>query len=295
MIVTACNHEFDNGTPARINRRAGVLELAPSFFRKSQDEKEFILLHELGHLELDTTDEMKADKYAANNLYKKIGLKRTFNALNSALHDTAESDVRRVRMFNHLAGIDRRENNNNIMNVNIEDIEYNSTTGDMYFPIQVTNPDGFRYINQYVGESAIIEDEEVTDYVNWCKFYNIPPSPDAIQAFRAMKSRDVGTYDNVSTAKKNAEAEKARLAQMLERGQITAAEYSKLVSQVDDRSGFQKFWDSATKGVGETVGRILGNSGETEYTQESKGVMMPIAIALLVVAVIVIVFAFKNK
>lgn len=50
---------------ARVNRRDGTLFLNPTIWnRLSGLEREFVLLHEAGHLELMTADEFKANSYA---------------------------------------------------------------------------------------------------------------------------------------------------------------------------------------------------------------------------------------
>ncbi len=50
---------------ARVNRATGVLYLNPGIWnRLSEDEREFVLLHENGHLELQTASEYQANRYA---------------------------------------------------------------------------------------------------------------------------------------------------------------------------------------------------------------------------------------
>lgn len=56
----------DLGTvPAQVNRLTGELFINPSIWRNlPKDHREFILLHESGHLELMTADEYRVNKYA---------------------------------------------------------------------------------------------------------------------------------------------------------------------------------------------------------------------------------------
>jgi hypothetical protein len=50
---------------AKVNRKTGVLYLNPVIWdRLPTDQKDFVLLHEQGHLKLQTNDEFKAHKYA---------------------------------------------------------------------------------------------------------------------------------------------------------------------------------------------------------------------------------------
>jgi len=63
---------------ARINRQTGVLYLNPSIWKSlTADEREFVLLHEEGHLHLQTASEYQANKYAIG---KYINVKNLTNA-----------------------------------------------------------------------------------------------------------------------------------------------------------------------------------------------------------------------
>lgn len=61
---------FDNSVKtdiARVNRATGVLYLNQSIWGKlTAGEREFVLLHENGHLELQTASEYEANSYAIN-------------------------------------------------------------------------------------------------------------------------------------------------------------------------------------------------------------------------------------
>jgi len=63
---------------ARINRQTGVLYLNPSIWKSlTADEREFVLLHEEGHLHLQTASEYMANKYAIG---KYINVKNLTNS-----------------------------------------------------------------------------------------------------------------------------------------------------------------------------------------------------------------------
>jgi hypothetical protein len=50
---------------ARVNRATGVLYINPAIWQRlTADEREFVLLHEKGHLELQTASEYEANNYA---------------------------------------------------------------------------------------------------------------------------------------------------------------------------------------------------------------------------------------
>lgn len=52
---------------ARINRATGVLYINPAIWKQlTSDEREFVLLHENGHLQLQTASEHEANNYAIN-------------------------------------------------------------------------------------------------------------------------------------------------------------------------------------------------------------------------------------
>jgi hypothetical protein len=57
--------------PAAVHRRTGALYLGPDFFMLPQAQREFVLMHEKGHLALDTRDELTADAYAFIRFAKK--------------------------------------------------------------------------------------------------------------------------------------------------------------------------------------------------------------------------------
>ncbi len=289
MQIRITNREFSNGTPARVNRATGVVELAPSFFSHNADERAFILNHEMGHYVLQTKQEKKADIYAANNLYKIIGLKRTADAINYSLHDSLLNDQRRLNVFNYLAKKDRDENGNNIMDLTIKDLTYNDMNGDMVVFDGFVNEDGLEYTNTFVADCGNINELELSDYLNFCEFYGIEPSAEAVQVFREQKLRDVGKISNMSESRMSAQETQDRALQLLEQGRITTKQYNELVSGIDTRSGFQKLLDELSPA------KILGNAGERESRSSTSGsAMLPVAVILIAIAVIVIFLSYKN-
>ncbi len=53
---------------ARVNRQTGVIELDPSIWETLPElERDFVLLHERGHMELQTASEFAANQYAIKN------------------------------------------------------------------------------------------------------------------------------------------------------------------------------------------------------------------------------------
>lgn len=63
---------------ARVNRATGVLYLNPAIWDNlTPDEREFVLLHENGHLELQTASEYQANRYAVG---KYLNVKNLSNA-----------------------------------------------------------------------------------------------------------------------------------------------------------------------------------------------------------------------
>jgi len=70
-IVRVC--EVDGlGSPAAVLRSTGTLYIDSSFWQIKPEQRVFILLHELGHARLDTSDEFKADRYASD-MFLKLG------------------------------------------------------------------------------------------------------------------------------------------------------------------------------------------------------------------------------
>lgn len=96
--ITAIKYAALGATPASINRETGVMYLNPQYKGKlTQDQWYFIILHELGHLRLQTRNEMEADRWA-HEQYMKEGrsLKNSVYALSDLLTFNKPEDMRRV-------------------------------------------------------------------------------------------------------------------------------------------------------------------------------------------------------
>ncbi|ADY51448.1 hypothetical protein Pedsa_0876 [Pseudopedobacter saltans DSM 12145] len=76
-------------TPARVNRRTGVMEISLKHMKAMPvAHRLFVMLHEQAHVELQTTDEVKADAYAFKK-YADMGysLKESVKALTKVLNE----------------------------------------------------------------------------------------------------------------------------------------------------------------------------------------------------------------
>lgn len=190
--------EFDNGTPARVHRPSGTIELAPSFFRLTPDQRHFVLLHELGHFALNTRSEQEADAWAADNMLKEVGLKRTFRAMNGALHDSAANDRRRIDLFNRLVKYDNKTNGNDMKTIG--PCVYMQDTDTMQ-PYRVVSfgDTGFTYNNTFIPSdfNAPAYPVEASEFVNWCGHYGRPCSIGSLAAYRKAKADAWSNYQKI--------------------------------------------------------------------------------------------------
>lgn len=84
-------------SPASINRATGQLFINKNVFSKLPPQiQDFILLHEEGHYNLQTKDELLADHYASNRFLgsQKLSLKSSIKALENILPDNELSKKR---------------------------------------------------------------------------------------------------------------------------------------------------------------------------------------------------------
>lgn len=181
--------EFPNGTPARVHRPTGTVELAPSFFRLSPDQRRFVLEHEIGHWRLDTRDEYVADRYAADAMRNVFGLKRTFRSLNDTLHATPQSDSRRVALFNYLADIDNRENGNDMKTIGDAVYCPNTDTIRECRAVEFVG-DGFTFTNNFIEPdfSVPAHPVEVAEFCQWCSYMGVPCNISTLSEYRKAKS-----------------------------------------------------------------------------------------------------------
>jgi len=85
-------------TPARVNRRTGVLYISKEKWEQMPENvRLFVLLHEAGHVDQQTTNEILADNYAFQ-AYAQSGrpLSESITALTRLLHFTNQSHYDRV-------------------------------------------------------------------------------------------------------------------------------------------------------------------------------------------------------
>ena len=102
-------------SPAFCNRDTGELYInTPIFDQYNKNEKFFFLLHEMGHLELNTSDEMLADKFASDiYLQKGYPLTDSIKAMTQVLKFKKHQDYERlINQFNRDAIYDFQVNNN---------------------------------------------------------------------------------------------------------------------------------------------------------------------------------------
>ncbi len=107
-------HLDGNPTPARCNRRTGEIWINDSVWPTIKPEhRMFILLHEYGHIQLNTSDELAVDAYASD-LYIKLGysLTESVKALSQVLTGKSNQHVDRVKaQLDRAKKIDQKNNN----------------------------------------------------------------------------------------------------------------------------------------------------------------------------------------
>lgn len=91
--------ELPRGGPAAVNRITGKLKLSRKYWSTMEKEqKVFVLLHELGHLVLNSGDELEVDQWALKK-YMEMGysLKSAVRALTRVLSFTSREHLVRVK------------------------------------------------------------------------------------------------------------------------------------------------------------------------------------------------------
>ena len=305
MRILSVNHEFENGTPARVHRPSGTILLAPSFFKKNDIEQEFILNHEIGHYVLQTKNEQLADKYAADKMMSKYGKQKTFKALNNSLFDTRTSDKRRLAMYNYMAAIDNLKNNNNMEILSSEQVYDNYTDSmiDVCFE-PFADANGFVYTNDYVCDNdyADIQELEATDYVNWCRFYGKDFS-DASAKAEERKAKKAQRDAN-----RQAKTE-ARLARQEARTNILNSRANKNNAKAEGIANgtYQGVGGALKEGLnkaGEFVKGIFNKGGdagdaavyaEPQQEKSKLPLILGVVAGVVVIAVVVIILVKKRK
>ncbi|HNA38721.1 MAG TPA: hypothetical protein PLR84_04385 [Chitinophagales bacterium] len=120
MVFTSVKYvnEFPNGnnSPAAVNRKTGELFINKKRWSNIKAEhRVFILLHELAHCILDTSDEMAVDALA-HTWYLQLGysLSESVFALTKVLH--ADSDMNKKRSWAQYTRAKEIDNRNDVLN-----------------------------------------------------------------------------------------------------------------------------------------------------------------------------------
>lgn len=121
-------HFNGNPSPARCNRSTGEIWINDSVWLGIKPaHRLFILLHELGHIHLNTSDELAVDKFASHH-YIKMGysLNESVKSLSRILTGTSPQHIDRVRnQIERATEIDKLNN----QTMNILSNQYNSFKG----------------------------------------------------------------------------------------------------------------------------------------------------------------------
>lgn len=299
MRIVSLDHNFENGTPARVHRPTGTVYLTPLFYEKyTPIQQRFIILHELGHYVGQTRDESEADRFAADIMLNLDGYKATFRALNDSLHGGGANDIRRINLFNYLKqrdmeGLDANaviNGGRELQNVSFESFE---------------DQNGCVFTNDYIGLSPEIEDLEIADYLNYCDFYGVNYSDMGAKEFRAAKREAKIAKQKAKTdaIQARSDAKRTRADAKMQKAQ------AKMELAKKGISGGAKIGEAFGK-IGESVagifGKKLGGGGDDpdEYADgavPSEGggkSKLPLIIGGVVVAVIVaviIIVVVKKK
>ena len=103
------------GTPARVNRRTGEMYISMKHMQAlPKEHRLFIMLHEMGHVVLQSTDEARVDDWAFKQ-YADMGysLKASVKALTRVLNDENPEHAWRMYLQLERAKEYDRENNGN--------------------------------------------------------------------------------------------------------------------------------------------------------------------------------------
>ena len=121
-------------SPAFCNKQSGELYInVPIYAKFNQNERYYILLHELGHIVLNTNDELKADEYASTIYLKKgYSLTDSVKALGHALkYNKNEDYIRTLRQFERAKKYDLEINgHDNKTQMEIPNLNFSSMDGD---------------------------------------------------------------------------------------------------------------------------------------------------------------------
>ncbi len=299
MRIVSLDHNFKNGTPARVHRPTGTVYLTPLFYEKyTPIQQRFIILHELGHYVGQTRDESEADRFAADIMLNLDGYKATFRALNDSLHGGGASDIRRINLFNYLKQRDMEGLDANAV-IN-SDKEYRNVSFESF-----EDANGCVFTNDYIGTSPEIEEIEIADYLNWCDYYGLEYSDMGAKAFREakreakvakMKAKNDNLQSKADARREKAAARKEKAAAKMElakQGISAGAEWGKGIGgALKSVAGlFGKGGDSAAAEAGAYAGEETSESG----AKSKLPLIIGGVVAAVVVAVIIIIIVKKKK
>ena len=105
---------YIKGTPARTNRRTGIIYVSKFHFDKLDAIcQQFIIFHEMAHYLFQTKDEQLCDEFATEMLLKNgVRLKKIFKSINSTLSNSNMHYGRKLNILNKLRIHDFIQNNN---------------------------------------------------------------------------------------------------------------------------------------------------------------------------------------
>ena len=211
---------FENGSPARVNRRTGEVFLSNLFFEKyTPEQQQYILLHEEGHFVLNTKSEEEADRYAAEKMLDSgYGFKRTFRAQNNSLYRTGESDQRRISLFNYLKNKDMDFGDND--NIAVLD--------DQLLYVQFEDYDGgFVFQNNYIGTEPEADEIEALEFVRYCDYYGFPIDLESLEEYRQAKIDSWDIFSDATKAEKAAKKAKKQAEKQAKKDQKAANKQAK--------------------------------------------------------------------
>ena len=298
MRIVSLDHNFNNGSPARVHRPTGTVYLTPLFYKKyTPQQQRFIILHELGHYVNQTKDESEADRFAADIMLNLDGYKATFRALNESLHDGPESDKRRINLFGYLKTRDMEGLDQNAI------INGNREYGTVDFS-SFEDENGCVFTNDYIGVGEL-DDIEIADYLNFCDFYGLDYSDMSAKEFREQKRQ--AKLDRAAAKtdllKSKADAKRTKAEAKMQKAN------AKLELAKQGISGGAKIGEAFGK-IGESVagifGKNLGGGGDVpaEYADgavpsdgggKSKLPLIIGGVVVVVIVTVIIIVVVKKK
>ncbi len=103
------------GTPARTNRKTGVIYISEWHFKRMKNEvfKKFVIYHEMAHFLFKTKNEQMCDEFATQVLLRQgVRMKKILHAITDTLSGSQSHYGRKVNILNLLRIKDYLDNNN---------------------------------------------------------------------------------------------------------------------------------------------------------------------------------------